>query len=77
MILFVSLGIPVVLLSQVPLDFRQVTFPIRLEDSDMIASIWMTLRLAPDAVATHADHAITFWRRPVKSALVSEPQSHA
>jgi hypothetical protein len=58
-----KLRIPNALPSNIPAGHVAVTFPIRSEDADMIASISMTLQNAPDVLATVSDGFIQFWRK--------------
>jgi hypothetical protein len=54
------LHIPIV--DQLPDKFVAVTRPIKIEDEDLIASIWFTLGCCAGVLATVSDGQIQFWR---------------
>ena len=54
-----ALKIPVV--AELSPGYRALTVPIRIEDADVVSSIWATLHFCSDAVATIADASIQFW----------------
>jgi hypothetical protein len=67
-----KLNIPITDKSEIPSGFAALTFPIELDQEEIIRSIWSTLRTT-EALVSLAGNRIQFWRR-VKRAEPSSRQ---
>jgi hypothetical protein len=58
---------------ELPKGYEALTVPVSIDSGeDIIRSMWQTLSLAPDTLATIEDGTVTFWRKKRKRLTYHE-----